>query len=100
MLEKTSDTEWILHLHPAQKYLTDPQRGRQFRHMANRWISCIKEPPVSQLLETRLEFSFTLAPWKEIIPLSGIPAEIPLNGIDSARLLPGDYRIILQSKQR
>ena len=100
VLEKESDTEWILHLHPAQKYLTDPQRGRQFRHMANRWISCIKEPPVSQLLETRLEFSFTLAPWKEIIPLSGIPAEIPLSGIDSARLLPGDYRIILQSKQQ
>ena len=95
VLEKISDSEWMLHLHPGQKYLTDPQRGRQFRHMANRWISCIKEPPVSQLKETLLNFRFSLAPWKKITALSGNQAEIPVTGTDSAALMPGDYLITL-----
>ncbi|MBO4649079.1 MAG: hypothetical protein J5806_13085 [Lentisphaeria bacterium] len=95
VLEKESDPVWVLHLHPAQKYLTDPQRGRQFRHMANRWISCLTEPPVSQLREDMLEFRFTLAPWRKIAPLGNDEAEIPLLDECSARLAPGDYRIVL-----
>jgi len=94
VLEKVSDTEWILHLHPAQKYLTDPQRGRQFRHMANRWVSCLREPPVSQLREDALEFRFTLAPWRKITDLSG-STEYERTDEGSVRLEPGDYKIIL-----
>jgi len=95
VLEKESDSVWVLHLHPAQKYLTDPQRGRQFRHMANRWISCLTEPPVSQLREDMLEFRFMLAPWRKITPFGNDEAEIPLLDECSARLAPGDYRIVL-----
>lgn len=94
VLEKVSDSEWILHLHPAQKYLTDPQRGRQFRHMANRWVSCLKEPPVSQLREDALEFRFTLAPWKKITDLSG-STEYERTEDGSVHLAPGDYKIKL-----
>ena len=94
VLEKVSDAEWILHLHPAQKFLTDPQRGRQFRHMANRWVSCLREPPVSQLREDTLQFSFTLAPWKSITDLSG-STEYERTEEGSVRLAPGDYKIKL-----
>ena len=95
VLEKESDSVWVLHLHPAQKYLTDPQRGRQFRPMANRWVSCLNEPPVSQLREDLLDFRFSLAPWRKISPLGGNIPGIPLQDEYSARLLPGDYRIEL-----
>lgn len=94
VLEKVSESEWVLHLHPAQQYLIDPQRGRQFRHMANRWVSCLKEPPVSQLREDTLLFSFTLAPWKKITDLSG-STEFERTKEGSVRLAPGDYKIKL-----
>ena len=98
VLEKISASEWLLHLHPSQRYLSDPQRGRQFRHMANRWISCLKEPPVSQLKEDVLEFSFLLGTWQEIKPLSQGVGDIVRLDEHSARLAPGDYRIILEMK--
>lgn len=94
VLEKISDTEWVLHLHPAQKFLSDPQRGRQFRHMANRWVSCLKEAPVSQLLEERLVFSFSLEPWKKITDVSG-ETEYTQESDGTVRLAPGTYRIRL-----
>ena len=94
VLEKVSESEWVLHLHPAQQYLTDPQRGRQFRHMANRWVSCLKEPPVSLLREDTLSFSFTLAPWKKITDLSG-NTEYTRAEDGSVRLAPGEYKINL-----
>ncbi|MBO4303153.1 MAG: hypothetical protein J6A21_01065 [Lentisphaeria bacterium] len=94
VLEKVSEKEWLLHLHPAQKFLSDPQRGRQFRPMANRWISCLKEPPVSQLKEEALLFRFSLASWKKITDPSG-KKEFEKVDDCSARLLPGSYRIFL-----
>ena len=92
VLEKASDSEWVLHLHPAQQYLADPQRGRQFRHMANRWVSCLREPPVSLLREDTLLFSLMLAPWRKITDLSG-NIEYAMTDEHSARLAPGSYRI-------
>ncbi len=94
VLEKTSDSEWLLHLHPAQKFLSDPQRGRQFRQMANRWISCLKEPPVSQLREDELVFRFLLAPKWTITDIAGTTV-FPQTGDRAVRLHPGDYRILL-----
>ena len=94
VLEKTTDSEWVLHLHPAQQFLADPQRGRQFRHMANRWVSCLKEPPVSLLREDTLLFSLMLAPWRKITDLSG-NTEYAMTDEHSARLAPGSYRIFL-----
>lgn len=94
VLEKVSDSEWLLHLHPAQQYLADPQRGKQFRHMANRWISCLKEPPVSLLREDTLQFSFMLAPWKKITDQSG-NTEYARTDDNAVRLRPGSYRIML-----
>ena len=92
VLEKTSPSEWLLHLHPSQQFLSDPQRGRQFKHMANRWISCLKEPPVSQLREDSLSFRFLLAPKWRITDMNRTQ-DYPI--IDnSATLPPGDYRIM------
>ena len=95
VLEKCAEKEWFLHLHPAQKFLCDPQRGRQYRHMANRWISCIKEPPVSQISDRAVEFTFKLAPCESITSVDGrICGELTERG---TRLLhPGDYRIKLK----
>ena len=96
VLEKQSDTLWVLHLHPAQRYLTDPQRGRQFRQMANRWISCLKEPPVSQLIENRLEFSFFLSTLQKVTSMS-TQMDFPLNDAHCIFLPPGDYLLTLDS---
>ena len=66
--------------------------------MANRWISCLKEPPVSQLKEDVLVFSFLLGTWQEIKPLSEGVGDIVRLDKHSARLAPGDYRIILEQE--
>ena len=95
ILEKASDSEWLLHLHPAQRFLSDPQRGRQFRQMANRWVSCLKEPPVSQLLEEELVFRFLLAPKWMVTDIAGT-TEYPHTSEHTVRLQPGDYRILLK----
>ena len=100
VLEKISDSEWLLHLHPSQRYLADPQRGRQFRHMANRWISCLKEPPISQLKEDMLEFRFSLGTWRGVQALSGRSDGIVVLDDHSARLEPGDYLIVLEQGEK
>ena len=94
VLEKTSDSEWLLHLHPSQRFLADPQRGRQFRHMANRWVSCLKESPVSQLLEEKLTFRFLLETNWRVTDMSGA-TEFPQTAENTVSLLPGNYRILL-----
>jgi hypothetical protein len=95
VLEKVSEKQWKLHLHPAQKFLADPQRGRQFRSMANRWISCLKEAPVSQLLEQVLTFRFTLGEIKEISSLDTMET-IRTTDSSSCDLYPGNYLITLE----
>ena len=95
VLEKCAEKEWLLHLHPAQKFLCDPQRGRQYRHMANRWVSCTKEPPVSQISDRAVEFAFKLAPVESITAVNG---EVCCNVTAGNKwmLHPGDYRIRLK----
>ena len=95
VLEKVLEKQWKLHLHPAQKFLADPQRGRQFRSMANRWISCLKEAPVSQLLEQVLTFRFTLGEIKEISSLDTMET-IRTTDSSSCDLYPGNYLITLE----
>ena len=96
ILEKKSDNLWELHLHPAQRFLTDPQRGRQFKSMANRWISCIKEAPVSQLLEDMLEFSFFISPLQKVTSLSA-NKDFPLKDMHTVNLPSGDYLLTLKA---
>lgn len=55
-LEKKNDQEWLLVIFPAQRFLSDPGRGKTYRSMANRYVNCLKEPPVSQLLEQKVDF--------------------------------------------
>ena len=95
VLEKVSEKQWKLHLHPAQKFLADPQRGRQFRSMANRWISCLKEPPVSQLLEQVLTFRFSLGELENIVSLD-TKETIQISDPESCELHPGNYLITLR----
>ena len=95
VLEKISEKQWLLHLHPAQKFLADLQRGRQFRPMANRWISCLKEAPVSQLLEQVLTFRFSLGELEKVSSL-GTKETIQISDSGSCELHPGDYLITLR----
>ena len=95
VLEKISEKQWLLHLHPAQKFLADPQRGRQFRPMANRWISCLKEAPVSQLLEQVLTFRFSLGELKNVSSLD-TKETIHISDPECCELHPGDYLITLR----
>ncbi len=55
-LHRLSGNTWRLSLFPAQRYLCEPGRGKAYRPMANRYVNCLKEPPVSQLQERAIEF--------------------------------------------
>ena len=55
-LERQSEDEWLLTIFPAQRFLSDPGRGKTYRFMANRYVNCLKEPPVSQLFEKKVDF--------------------------------------------
>ncbi len=60
LLEKKEEGEWMFTLFPAQRYLTEPARGRAFLSMANRYVNCLRELPVSQLSERVLTVRFPL----------------------------------------
>ncbi len=55
-LEKKSERKWSLTLMPKQAFTMDPGRGKSYRGMANRYVNCLKEPPVSILFEEEIEF--------------------------------------------
>ena len=55
-LERRSRTEWSLVIFPAQRFLREPGRGKTYRFMANRYVNCLSEPPVSQLFEKKVDF--------------------------------------------
>ncbi len=95
VLEKISEKQWKLHLHPAQRFLSDPQRGRQFRHMANRWVSCLKEAPVSQLLEQKLSFHFALGELESVSSADSMQT-VKLSDQTGCEILPGSYLINLK----
>ena len=92
VLEKIAEKQWKLHLHPSQKFLADPQRGRRFRAMANRWISCLKEGPVSQLMEQKVTFRFSLGNLESVTSLD-TTKNIVLSDPDRCELMPGIYLI-------
>lgn len=60
MLRHRSGGVWEFSLFPAQRYLREPARGRAFLSMANRFVSCLREQPVSQLSERPLRLRFPL----------------------------------------
>lgn len=60
MLRHRSGSVWEFSLFPAQRYLREPARGRAFLSMANRFVSCLREQPVSQLSERPLRLRFPL----------------------------------------
>ena len=89
-LEKKEDREWLLTIFPAQRFLSDPGRGRTYRFMANRYVNCLKEPPVSQLSEKKVDFklnAFELLSCRDA--RSG--REIPVAGDGSVLVAPGSY---------
>lgn len=47
---------WRLTLFPSQQFVSAPGRGKAYRGMANRYVNCLKEAPVSILREDRLFF--------------------------------------------
>jgi len=57
-LGKKSERKWSLTLMPKQVFTMDPGRGKSYRIMANRYVNCLKEPPVSMLFEDKIEFRF------------------------------------------
>ena len=59
-LEKLADGKWRFTLFPAQRYLMEPARGRAFTSMANRYVNCLKELPVSQLIERKVNVRFPM----------------------------------------
>jgi hypothetical protein len=63
--------------------------------MANRWISCLKEAPVSQLLEQKVTFCFSLGSWESVTSLDTME-NIRLLEPESCELMPGTYLITIQ----
>ncbi|MDD4538714.1 MAG: cellulase family glycosylhydrolase [Lentisphaeria bacterium] len=56
-LARQDAATWQLSLFPRQHYVISPERSRQYRSMANRYINCLQEPPVSILREERVTFT-------------------------------------------
>ncbi len=90
VLRKLSDTEWELELFPDHKFLMDPTRGRTYRSMANRYVNCLKEPPVSRTMDRMVDFSFTLHPIQNCRRIDG--ETIRVDG-GTIRIFPGRYRL-------
>ena len=88
ILLRQSETEWELEVFPDQKFLMDPTRGRTYRSMANRYVNCRKEPPVSQTMRRNVTFSFDLHPLKECRNISGEKICVERNKI---YIFPGRY---------
>lgn len=88
-LQRTGDAEWRLTLFPRQKYLCEPGRGKSYRFMANRYVNCLREPPVSQLSELPARFRLNALAITECRAADG--AEIPVAPDASVTLPPGEY---------
>lgn len=92
VLERTEKNVWNLTLFPSQRYLMVPERIQQNHFMANRFISCIAAPPVSQLLETKLEFRLNALRVRSVTAKSGEIIEISENGTFTVEA--GEFQII------
>lgn len=89
-LSRISKTEWELELFPDHRFLMEPARGRTYRSMANRYVNCRKEPPVSQTIRRAVEFSFDLHPLRSCRSVDGMEMEVKEGRV---RIFPGRYRL-------
>lgn len=94
ILEKQPDGSWRFTLFPAQRYLMEPARGRAFLSMANRYVNCLRELPVSMLLEKKLIVRFP--GFGKVRCMDECGVENAPEG-DSFHLFPGTYRIEAES---
>lgn len=81
LLEKIDSAHWRLTLFPRQQFVMAPERGKAYRPMANRYVNCLKEPPVSILKEQRVHFrlnAFTIT--EAACALGGCPIEVGAGG--------------------
>ncbi|OQA79661.1 MAG: hypothetical protein BWY31_04201 [Lentisphaerae bacterium ADurb.Bin242] len=90
-LEKKSDRKWSLTLMPKQAFMMDPGRGKSYRRMANRYVNCRKEPPVSMLFEEEIDFRLIA---KKIVSATTDDGKIIFADADgNVRLAPGEYTL-------
>jgi len=89
-VERLDGEEWKLTLFPCQSFVADPGRGKAYRGMANRYVNCLKEPPVSILKEDKVKFqlkSFPVAAARDAVT----GASVALDPDGSLRVKPGEY---------
>lgn len=90
-LQRAGEAEWRLTLFPRQKYLCEPGRGKSYRFMANRYVNCVKEPPVSQLTEGPVRFRLNTLAIVECRAADGVEIHVASDG--SVTLPPGEYTL-------
>ncbi len=61
MLVKESEKKWTLTVCANQEFIRDPQRGKSYKFMSNRFVSCLSEPPVSLLKDEPITFLIKFA---------------------------------------
>jgi hypothetical protein len=87
-LEKNNEKEWLLTLLPNQRFLADVTRGRTYKTMANRYVNCLKEPPVSQLRHEKVDFTLRIFKIIECRDENGLPVEVKDATVS---IMPGKY---------
>ena len=93
-LKRQSAKVWTLELMHDQAYIADPGRGKCYRGMANRYISCLSNPPVSLLYERKVRFRFKLG--KVVSCLAEDGKNIPPETDGSLELAAGSYTLTLE----
>lgn len=88
-MEKLDGCTWRLVLFPNQQYVSAPGRGKAYRCMANRYVNCLKEPPVSILKEEAIPFRLKAFPATAAKRARTGESVAPENGV--FRLAPGEY---------
>ncbi|MBE6385623.1 MAG: hypothetical protein E7048_08170 [Lentisphaerae bacterium] len=94
-MEKIAENQWRLTLFPDQKFLADVTRGRAYRTMANRYVNCLKEPPVVQLQYNKVDFTLKMLSITECRNEKGDPVEVRNNTLS---LLPGTYTLYTEKE--
>ncbi len=93
-LQKLDENRWELNIFPKQAFLSEPCRGKVFRGMANRYINCLKEPPVSQLSEAKLNFKLNAFKLSRCTTENGLDIEVTEN---IAKLSAGTYILTVKA---
>lgn len=95
ILEKAMDNRWKLAVFPTQRYLGEPGRGRSFKGMANRYVNCLKEPPVSQLSENTIDFRLKTCRIVSCVDINGKQCEVFED--NTIRVKAGEYILEVNS---